>query len=116
MTAPDSVFSNPFQRFAAFLLLISFVVVARAGDEPQRPKILGISHVGFYVSNLQKARWFYEDFLGFAEPYNLRRNDVKEGLRMRFYCGDAGDNGKENGLVFDGTVHFDSEKQQCTQS
>lgn len=41
-------------------------------------------------------------------------NDVKleEGLRMGFYCDDAGDNGKEDDLVFDGTVHFDSEKQQ----
>jgi lactoylglutathione lyase len=68
------------RRFAIFLFLFSFVVVAWAGDEPKRPKVLGISHIGFYVSNLQKARWFYEDFLGFAEPYDLKRDDGSVSL------------------------------------
>ena len=42
----------------------------------QRPKILGISHVGFFVSDLPKARNFWEDFLGYAEPYDLK--DLKD--------------------------------------
>jgi catechol 2,3-dioxygenase-like lactoylglutathione lyase family enzyme len=41
----------------------------------QRPKILGISHVGFYVSDLPKALWFWDDFLGYAEPYDLKKKD-----------------------------------------
>ena len=41
----------------------------------QRPKILGISHVGFFVSDLPKAIWFWDDFLGYAEPYDLKRKD-----------------------------------------
>jgi catechol 2,3-dioxygenase-like lactoylglutathione lyase family enzyme len=28
-----------------------------------------------FASDLQKSRWFYEDFLGYAEPYNLKRDD-----------------------------------------
>lgn len=69
-----------FKRFVGFFLLLVFVVAVRAGDRPTRPKILGISHIGFYVSNLQKARWFYEDFLGFAEPYDLKRDDGSVSL------------------------------------
>jgi catechol 2,3-dioxygenase-like lactoylglutathione lyase family enzyme len=39
----------------------------------QRPKILGVAHIALYENNLNKARAFYEDFLGFAEPFNLKR-------------------------------------------
>jgi hypothetical protein len=38
----------------------------------RRPRILGISHVAFDVSNLSKARTFYGDFLGFEEYGVLR--------------------------------------------
>ena len=41
----------------------------------QRPKIIGISHIGFFVSDLPKARNFWEDFLGYAEPYDLKNPD-----------------------------------------
>ncbi|MGH9573740.1 MAG: VOC family protein [Candidatus Acidiferrales bacterium] len=68
------------KRIAAFLLLLSFSLALRAGDEPTRPRILGISHINFYVSDLQKARHFYEDFLGFAEPYDLKRDDGSVSL------------------------------------
>ena len=63
------------KRLAIFLFLLSFALILRAADPPKRPRILGISHIGFYVSDLQKARRFYEDFLGFAEPYDLKRDD-----------------------------------------
>jgi len=41
----------------------------------QRPPILGISHAAYFVSDLPKALAFYTDFLGFAEPYDLKRPD-----------------------------------------
>jgi lactoylglutathione lyase len=44
-------------------------------DQVSRPHILGIAHMALYVSDLQKARAFYEDFLGYAEPYKLKRED-----------------------------------------
>jgi catechol 2,3-dioxygenase-like lactoylglutathione lyase family enzyme len=62
-------------RIAIFLFLSSLALAARHGDEVQRPRILGISHMALFVSDLQKSRWFYEDFLGYAEPYNLKRDD-----------------------------------------
>jgi hypothetical protein len=62
-------------RIAIFILLSSLATTARDGDEVKRSRILGISHMALFVSNLQKSRWFYEDFLGYAEPYNLKRDD-----------------------------------------
>jgi catechol 2,3-dioxygenase-like lactoylglutathione lyase family enzyme len=41
----------------------------------QRPPILGISHAAYFVSDLPKTLAFYTDFLGFAEPYDLKRPD-----------------------------------------
>jgi lactoylglutathione lyase len=44
-------------------------------DQAGRPHIMGISHMALFVSDLGKARAFYEDFLGYAEPYKLKRDD-----------------------------------------
>jgi lactoylglutathione lyase len=46
-----------------------------AGAEVQRPRILGVAHMALYVSDLGKARAFYQDFLGFDEPFALKRGD-----------------------------------------
>ncbi len=45
---------------------------------------------------------------------DIQLNDIKlqEGLRLSFYCEDEDDAGKQDDLLFEGTVHFDSEKQQ----
>lgn len=40
-----------------------------------RPKILGIAHVAYYVTDLPKTLTYYKDFLGFAEPYDLKNDD-----------------------------------------
>ena len=45
---------------------------------PPRPKITGISHVGYFVSNLPQAVAFWHDFLGFDQEYSLARKDSKE--------------------------------------
>jgi len=50
------------------VLVCALAAVLVRGQPPvERPHILGISHVAFDVSDLSKARAFYEDFLGFAE-------------------------------------------------
>lgn len=48
-----------------------------AAEEPQRPHIIGLSHVALYVHDLDKSRAFYKDFLGFAEPFSLTNKDGK---------------------------------------
>ena len=40
-----------------------------------RPKILGVAHLAVFVSDLAKARAFYEAFLGFEEPFTLPKPD-----------------------------------------
>jgi catechol 2,3-dioxygenase-like lactoylglutathione lyase family enzyme len=61
------------------LLLALLLLTACAGKQPAppaaRPRILGIGHMALYVSDLAKARGFYRDFLGFEEPYSLKRPD-----------------------------------------
>jgi catechol 2,3-dioxygenase-like lactoylglutathione lyase family enzyme len=49
-------------------------LILHAADTP-RPKILGVAHMALFESDLEKARHFYKDFLGFAEPYQLKRKD-----------------------------------------
>ncbi len=63
--------------FALPLLLATPLLPFRspAADAPQRPKILGVAHMALFESDLDKARHFYKDFLGFAEPYQLKRKD-----------------------------------------
>jgi catechol 2,3-dioxygenase-like lactoylglutathione lyase family enzyme len=51
--------------------------------ETARPKILCVAHVAIYVKDLDKTRKFYEDFLGFAEPFTLP-NKEGGGVRIAF--------------------------------
>jgi hypothetical protein len=46
-----------------------------SAQETKRPRILGVAHMALYVSDLPSARAFYEDFLGYAEPYKLKQKD-----------------------------------------
>src|SRR6266545_4739556 len=56
-----------------------FTLVCGA-ETVKRPRILGIAHVAFYVSDLGKARAFYRDFLGFEEPYSLPGPDGSDRI------------------------------------
>jgi catechol-2,3-dioxygenase len=58
------------------------MLVARATDEAEarRPRILGVAHMALYVSDLQKARAFYKDLLGYEEPYTLKREDGSDRI------------------------------------
>jgi len=48
----------------------------------ERPKVLGVAHAAFYVKDLAKTRQFYEEFLGFGEPFTLPKKDG--GVRIAF--------------------------------
>lgn len=60
----------------SLLSLFSLAVTA----EVRRPRVLGLAHVALFVSDLQKARAFYEDFLGYQEPYVLKRDDGSDRI------------------------------------
>jgi len=50
---------------------------------PQRPKITGISHVGYFVSDLPAAISFWHDLLGYDEYFTLPKKDGS-GTRISF--------------------------------
>lgn len=55
----------------AMLPLAASLVLAQ--DAPRRPRITGISHAGYFVSDLNKTISFWHDFLGFDEAYTLNK-------------------------------------------
>src|SRR6202158_6399706 len=63
-----------------FLSLSLFFAYACTGGQPTRPRILGVAHMALFVSDLSKARAFYRDFLGYEEPYVLKREDGSDRI------------------------------------
>src|SRR6059036_1021999 len=49
-------------------------------QEAKRPRIQGVAHMALFVTDLAKARVFYKDFLGYGEPYLLKRDDGSERI------------------------------------
>jgi catechol 2,3-dioxygenase-like lactoylglutathione lyase family enzyme len=59
-------------RSVGVLLLSVGMLFAQA---PQRPRILGISHIALFAHDYERSRAFYGEFLGYQEPYNLNKPD-----------------------------------------
>ena len=68
------------KRLTICVLLYSVLCSAQG---TKRPSILGNAHMAVYVSDLARARVFYEDFLGYAEPYSLK-NKEGDATRIAF--------------------------------
>jgi lactoylglutathione lyase len=68
---------------AAILLIAPFLTAAQAQQADARPSVLGVAHLAVYVKDLDKARRFYEGFLGFAEPFTLPDRSG-QGVRIAF--------------------------------
>ena len=62
-------------RLAIVLFALVSVAVMVAAREPQRPKITGVAHMALYVHDMDKARAYYKDFLGYGEPFDLKNAD-----------------------------------------
>jgi catechol 2,3-dioxygenase-like lactoylglutathione lyase family enzyme len=58
-----------------FAIFLACTLAVSAQAAPVRPHILGISHVGFFVSDLPKALDFWHGLLGYDEPYDLKNPD-----------------------------------------
>jgi lactoylglutathione lyase len=58
------------------------IVLAVSLMAQERPKVLGVAHIAFYVTDLAKTRQFYEEFLGLSEPFTLPKKDG--GTRIAF--------------------------------
>ena len=55
-------------------------VLAAGAFAQTRPPITGVAHIALFVKDVEKARWFYKDFLGYQEPFQLNAADGKLSL------------------------------------
>jgi catechol 2,3-dioxygenase-like lactoylglutathione lyase family enzyme len=67
---------------ATFLVAASSCLAQTA--TPKRPRITGISHVGYFVSDLPQAIAFWHDLLGFDEAYDLKKPGSATETRIAF--------------------------------
>jgi catechol 2,3-dioxygenase-like lactoylglutathione lyase family enzyme len=58
-------------KLPIFTLALSTILCA----QPARPRILGIAHIAVSVTDIDKARAYYKDFLGFSESSPLNNPD-----------------------------------------
>jgi lactoylglutathione lyase len=71
-----------FALIAAVILTAASSLFAQ-GAVPERPRITGISHAGYFVSGLPKALGFWHDLLGYDEAYDLKRPGTDQ-VRIAF--------------------------------
>ncbi|HEX3570695.1 MAG TPA: VOC family protein [Acidobacteriaceae bacterium] len=66
---------------AVAALILTGVSPAAASDaQSSTPHITGMAHMAYYVSDLKKARDYYEKWLGFQEAFALRNADGSDGV------------------------------------
>jgi lactoylglutathione lyase len=70
--------SRPLLSALVLALGCSLAAGQDARPEFKRPRILGVSHVAFYVADMAKTRAFYEGYLGFDVPFTLPRKGSGE--------------------------------------
>jgi lactoylglutathione lyase len=71
---------NHLRTISLLIASSAIVLTAWSQEAPKRPRILGISHAAFYVTDMAKARAFYEGLFGFQSPFSIPRKDPKEQL------------------------------------
>ncbi len=65
----------PLKNFGLSFLALVLAAMSCGAEDAKRPRVPGDAHMAIYVSDLQAARVFYKDFLGYAEPYALKAKD-----------------------------------------
>jgi len=69
------------------LLLLSVTESVWAADKANSPRILGVARMSYYVSDLGKARSYYEDFLGFQEAFSVKAPDGADAVFVKINDG-----------------------------
>lgn len=67
---------------ATALAALAIAGSAQTGPAPKRPKIVGVAHIGLRTDNLDAARKFYGQQLGYEEAFKL---DKPDGSLMLVY-------------------------------
>jgi lactoylglutathione lyase len=58
---------------AAVMVATTLAVSPAHSQEVKRPKITGVAHIALYAHDVDRTVAFYRDFLGYAEPFRLKR-------------------------------------------
>jgi lactoylglutathione lyase len=61
------------RRYAIALAGLATCVSAASAGDAARPRITGVAHIAVYAHDVDKTAAFYRDFLGYAEPFRLKR-------------------------------------------
>jgi catechol 2,3-dioxygenase-like lactoylglutathione lyase family enzyme len=56
-------------------LLVAVTMFSPKLHAQEKPRIIGMAHMAYYVSDLKQARDYYEGFLGFEEAFTLKNPD-----------------------------------------
>src|SRR3982750_4905786 len=67
---------------AVAIAALATTICAQTTAAPQRPRIVGVAHIGLRTDNLDAARKFYGQQLGYEEAFKL---DKPEGGLMLVY-------------------------------
>lgn len=70
-------------KLAKLIVATAIVSSLQAQEALTRPKVLGVAHMAVYVNDLARTRQFYENFLGFGQPFTLP-NKENTGTRIAF--------------------------------
>src|SRR6201990_1564324 len=80
---PMTCFRKAARNILTAAVLLASVRSFAQQTSPVRPRITGISHVGYFVSDLPKAVAFWHDLLGYDEAYTLTKKD-SDDVRIAF--------------------------------
>ena len=69
--AQDTAFSRTIVTAICLLFVMSLMVPILAAQTAQRPRILGISHIAIFAHDYEKSRAYYQQLLGFEEPFTV---------------------------------------------
>ena len=73
---PIIFYMKTFLSILAFIFASPLALVAQeSASAPARPHLLGIAHIALYVHDVDAARMFYKNFLGYDEPFSLKNSD-----------------------------------------
>ncbi len=64
--------------FALITILFAIQSMSQDSKEVKRPPIIGVAHASFYTKDVESARQFYKNYLGYAEPFSLMTANGKD--------------------------------------
>lgn len=62
------------------ILFVAAAVSLRAQGTPAPARITGMAHMAYHVTDLKKARDYYEGFLGFQEAFTIKNPDGSDHI------------------------------------